>query len=81
MSETTYYQKENKAEKQISNRGKDYCISNKEVVLREKLRTKYRKLSEEDKNIKREYGRKRYKNMSKEEKDKLKSLKISKKLS
>ena len=81
MSETTYYQKENKAEKQISNRGKDYSISNKEVVLREKLRTKYRKLSEEDKNIKREYGRKRYKNMSKEEKDKLKSLKISKKLS
>ena len=72
--------KKSKTEKKISNRGKDYCKTNKEV-LGEKLRNKYRKLCEEDKNIKIEYGRKRYKNMSKEDKDKVKSLKISKKLS
>ena len=79
MGETTYYQKKQNREKK-SNRGKDYCKTNKEV-LGEKLRNKYRKLCEEDKNIKIEYGRKRYKNMSKEDKDKVKSLKISKKLS
>ena len=32
-------------------------------VLREKAKNKYRKLFEEDKNIKREYGRNRYKDI------------------
>ena len=52
----------------ILNREKDYYESNKE----------YRKLSEEEKNIKREYGRKRYHNMSEEKKKK--TRRISKKL-
>ena len=33
-------------------------------MLREKAKNKYRELSEEQKNVKREYGRNRYKNMS-----------------
>ena len=40
--------------------------------LSEQARDKYRKLSEENKNKKREYGRNRYHNMSEEKKQRLK---------
>ena len=50
----------------ILNRAKDYYKND-----REKLREKYRNLSEE-KNKKREYGRNRYHNMSAEKKQRLK---------
>ena len=40
----------------ILDRAKGYYENNKEV-LREKTRVRYRKLSDETKNIKREYGR------------------------
>ena len=40
--------------------------------LKEQARNTCRKLSKEEKNIKREYGRNRYHNMSKEKKQKLK---------
>ena len=43
-------------------------------------RNKYRELSEEERNIKREYGRNRYHNVSKEKKQKLKEQKIIAKL-
>ena len=46
--------------------------------LKEQARDKYRNLSEEEKNKKRDYGRNRYRNMS-EEKKQIK--RISKKLS
>ena len=49
MSETTSYQRKRK-----NIRAKNYYKNNKEI-LREKARNKYRKLSEEDKNVKREY--------------------------
>ena len=39
-----------------------YYIENKEI-LKEKAKTKYRNLSEEEKEGKRSYGRKRYENM------------------
>ena len=54
MSETTYYQRNREV---ILNRAKDYYENNKEL-LREKAKTKYKKLSEEEKDIKREYGKK-----------------------
>ena len=41
----------------ILNRAKDYYENNKEL-LREGSKSKYRELSEEKKNIKREYGKK-----------------------
>ena len=56
MSLTTYYQRNREV---ILNRAKDYYENNKE-------------LSEEEKNIKREYGRKIYHNMSEEDKQRLK---------
>ena len=56
MSEETYYQRNKET---IINRAKDYYENNKEV-LREKAKNKYRELSEEEKNIKRKYGRNRY---------------------
>ena len=59
MSETTYYQRNREV---ILNRARDYYENNKEV-LREKANNKYRELSEEEKNIKREYGRSRYHNV------------------
>ena len=55
MSEKIYYQRNRET---ILNRAKDYYKSNEEV-LREKAKNKYRELSEEDKNIKRKYGRNR----------------------
>ena len=54
MSETTYYQR-NRAV--ILTRAKDYHKNNKEL-FRERAKNKYRELSEEEKNIKREYGKK-----------------------
>ena len=47
-------------------------------MLREKAKNKYRELSEEQKNVKREYGRNRYKNMSEK---KAKTEGVPKKLS
>ena len=41
----------------ILNRAKDYHENNNEL-LRERAKNKYKKLSEEEKNIKREYGKK-----------------------
>ena len=46
---TTYYQRNREV---ILNRERDYYENNKKV-LREKAKNKYRKLSEEEKNIKR----------------------------
>ena len=57
MSESaylTYYQRNRDV---ILNRAKDYHENNKER-LREQARNKYRNLSEEEKNKKREYGKK-----------------------
>ena len=55
MSETTYYQRNREV---ILNRAKDYYENNKEL-LRERGKNKYGELSEEEKNIKREYGKKK----------------------
>ena len=51
MSETTYYHRNREV---ILNRAKDYYENNKEL-LRKRAKNKYRELSEEEKNIKREY--------------------------
>ena len=56
MSESaylTYYQKNRDV---ILNRAKDYCENDKEI-LRKLAIDKYRKLSEEEKNKKRKYGK------------------------
>ena len=58
----TYYQRNRDV---ILNRAKDYYENGKER-LRQQARDKYRILSEEEKNKKREYGKNRYFNMSKE---------------
>ena len=71
MSETTYCQRNRET---ILNRAKEYYKNDKER-LAEKQKDKSRKLSEEEKNIKREHERYRYHNMSKEKKQ------ISKKIS
>ena len=55
----------------ILNRAKDYYRNNRDE-LKVKARDKYRELSEEEKDIKREYGRNRYNNMSEEKKQRLK---------
>ena len=62
---TTYYQKNRE---RVLNRAKEYYENNKER-LRKKDRDKYRKLSEGEKNIKREYVKNRYHNMSEKYKD------------
>ena len=64
MSEKTYYQRNRDV---ILNRAKDYYQNDKERI-RELAGYK----SEEEKNIKREYGRNRYHNMSEEKKQRLK---------
>ena len=57
MSETTYYQRNRVV---ILNRAKDYYENNKELLReRERAKYKYRELSEEEKNIKRESGKKK----------------------
>ena len=73
LSETTFYQKNRDV---ILDRAKKYYENNTKV-LKDKARDKYRDLSDEEKNIKREYGRNRYHNMSEE---KTKTKRISKKL-
>ena len=57
MSKTTYYERNRDV---ILNRAKDYYENNKNL-LREGAK---REVSEEEKNIKRKYGRNRYHNMS-----------------
>ena len=52
--DATYYQRKKDV---ILNRAKDYYENDKER-LREDASDKYRNLSEEEKNIKREYGKK-----------------------
>ena len=53
-ADLTYYQRNREI---ILNRAKDYYENDKER-LREQARDKYRNLSEEEKNKKREYGKK-----------------------
>ena len=67
MNETTHYQRTIDV---ILNRAKDFYRNYKE-----RLRDKYRNLSEEEKNKNREYGRNRYHNMSEKKKQKLKEYK------
>ena len=57
MSEATYYKRNRDV---ILNRANDYYENNKNV-LRGKAKHKYRELSEEERNIKRECGRNRKK--------------------
>ena len=52
MSESTYYQRNREV---ILNRAKSYYHDNIEA-LREKAKNRYRELSEEEKNIKGQYG-------------------------
>ena len=54
MSEATYYQRNREM---ILNREKDYYENNK-GLLTERAKNKYKELSEEEKTIKREYGKK-----------------------
>ena len=54
MSGTTYYQRNREV---ILNRAKKIYENNKEL-LRKRAKHRYRELSEEEKNIKREYGKK-----------------------
>ena len=68
MSETSYYERNRDV---ILNRAQNYYKNNKEL-LNEKAKNKYRELSEEEQNIKIEYGGNRYHNMSQEKKQKLK---------
>ena len=58
-NKTTYYQRNRE---KILNRAKDTMKIKK--ILREQVRNKYTEWSDEEKNIKREYGRDRYHNMS-----------------
>ena len=67
MNDTTHYQRNREV---ILNRAKDYYENDKENI-RLQTRDKYRLLSEEEKNKKREYGKNRYK-MSEEKKQRLK---------
>ena len=72
---TSYYQKTGTT---ILHRTKKYYKNNQER-LREQARNKYRELSEEEKYIKRGYGRNGYHNMSNKKKKETK--RIPKKLS
>ena len=67
MNNTAYYQRNRDV---ALNKAKDYYKINNER-LKEQARNKYRNLSQEDKNKKREYGKNRY-NMSEEKKQELK---------
>ena len=62
MGGTTYYKRNKET---VSNRLKHFD-QNIKKVLREKARTKYRELPEEEENVKGEYGRNRYHNISEE---------------
>ena len=72
IGERTYQSKR----ETVLNRAKYHHKNNKEV-LRAKAKSKYRELSEEEKNMKREYGRNKYKNMSEEKKQRLKEYQNS----
>ena len=73
MSGETYYQRSKPV---ILNGAKDYYENNKDE-LRERAKYKYRELSEEEKDVKRQYQRNRYHNMSDK---KTRTKRISKKL-
>ena len=60
----------------ILNRAKDYYENDKKRLI-EQAGDKYRNLSEEEKNNKREYGKNRFHNMSKKKKERLKECKKS----
>ena len=62
ISGTTYYQRK---EDLILKRVEEFYKNNKKR-LKEQARSKYRELSEEEKNIKREYRKNRYDNTSEE---------------
>ena len=66
MSATTYCQRY-----AMLNRARDYYKNDKER-LRERAKTKYGELPQEEKNMTREYGRNIFHNMSEEKKQKLK---------
>ena len=68
MSGLTYYQRNREV---ILNRPKDYYRNNRDE-LKVKAKNKYRELSEEEKDIKRPYGKDRYNNMREEDKQRLK---------
>ena len=67
MNKTIYFQRHKDI---MLNRAKEYYENNKEL-LRERVENKYRSLSEDEKNIKKQYQKARYHNMSDEEKQKL----------
>ena len=67
-TDLTYYQRKRDV---MLNKAKDYHKNNIEGLRRE-ARDKYRNLSKEEKNKKREYGKNRYHNMSEEKKQRLK---------
>ena len=66
--EITYYQRNRDV---ILKRAKDYCGNDKER-LTDNTRDKCRNLLEEEKNVKREYGKNRYHSMTEEKKQRLK---------
>ena len=66
MSEITYYQRNRDI---ILNRAKEYYKNNKELLQE---RAKNRSLSEDEKDIKKQYQKTRYHKMSDEEKQRLK---------
>ena len=66
MSESAYLTYYQKTRDVILNRAKDYYENDKKKRLGEKTRDKYRNLSEEETNEKREYGKNKYHTMSKE---------------
>ena len=68
ITDLTYYQKNLNV---ILNKAKEYYKNNRER-LEEQARDRYRSLSEEETNKKREYGKNMYHNMSEENKQRLK---------
>ena len=63
MSEITYYQRNKDI---MLNRAKEYCKNNKELLWGRAKN--YRSLSEDEKDIKKQYQKTRYHNMSDKEK-------------
>ena len=60
---STYYEKN---EERLFEKAKQYYEHDKEI-LKEQAKPRYRELSNEQKNIKQEYGRIKYQNMSEED--------------
>ena len=69
LAQNCYYQRGGKE------KAKEYYENNKER-LQEQALHKYGELSNEEKNIKREYGRNRYGNMTEQDKQKLRDFTI-----